>query len=736
MSLDDLYMGLDVGSATVKVVGVDSEARMVGIPVYLRYDAFSTHAEAVAHALRAYLDSVSGKVAGVGVTGSGRKLIGSQIGADVIQTEIFAHAAGVMHLVRTGAVRDENGESLSHVRSVIEIGGQDSKYIVLDEEGLPIHFSMNTICSAGTGEFLKQLADEANVPMEDFGRLALQSRHPANIDATCTVFSKRDFRHLTQKGVHLADRLMGVCEALVRNYIKTVVRGYPLQQPIVFQGGVAFNPAVRRAFEKIAKTRLVITPHNGVVGALGMAVAALETMKGAHGGTRFRTDYLERQPKTRLRYCHGCQNACELVQILGEGDGEASVTATLGGRCDGCHNPRHVHEQPLQNHALQVPVVREKTKTQPIRLWQRSVRSSVGYYFAGLDGGSRGTKFALIRSGETGVEIVTSGSVDTCGDAVNACRQALRRLKEALPPKANLAGIGTTGSAGELFRDMITTRRQETADVYTTEILAHYAWASHWLPEVATVIDIGGNDSKLIAVRGEGLSFAMNDKCAAGTGAFLEAVARRFGVSIDEYAELALQSSHPAHIAGRCAVFGESDVIHKARMGFTTPDLLMGVAFAVCRTYLSDIGRGMLRVPIVAQGGVFLNRAVQRAFRETLHLGEREFVVSKHTHDVLCAGALGAALISRGRWEQGDDSHFKGFEHVLTTEYRTVSVACTHRTCHRRCDGLAVLVENGQPIAAYKAIDCPEGFFSGMLVHPKQRSHITRLLATGQGEVG
>ena len=110
---------------------------MVGIPVYLRYDAFSTHAEAVAHALRAYLDSVSGKVAGVGVTGSGRKLIGSQIGADVIQTEIFAHAAGVMHLVRTGAVRDENGESLSHVRSVIEIGGQDSKYIVLDEEACP-----------------------------------------------------------------------------------------------------------------------------------------------------------------------------------------------------------------------------------------------------------------------------------------------------------------------------------------------------------------------------------------------------------------------------------------------------------------------------------------------------------------------------------------------------------------------------------------------------------------------
>jgi predicted CoA-substrate-specific enzyme activase len=729
-------MGLDVGSATVKVVGVDRDARMVGTPVYLRYDAFSTHAEAVAYALRVYLDSVSGDIAGVGVTGSGRKLMGNQIGADLIQTEIFAHAAGVMHLVSVGAVLIENGDPLTQVRSVIEIGGQDSKFIVLDEEGLPIHFSMNTICSAGTGEFIKQLADEAGVALEDFGELALQSRHPASIDATCTVFSKRDFRHLTQKGVPLADRLMGVCEALARNYVKTVVRGHPLPQPVVFQGGVAFNPAVRRAFEKVMNTQLVITPHSGVVGALGMAVAVMEAMEGGNSISRFRPDYLERQPQTRLRYCHGCQNACELVQTLDERNGETVVTATFGGRCDGCHNPRHVHEQPIQNQVLRVPVERGENNTQPVRLWPESVRSSAGYYFAGIDGGSRGTKFALIRSEGRGVEIITFGSVDTCGDAVNACREALRRLKAALPTDADLAGIGTTGSAGELFRDMITTRRQETADVYTTEIIAHYAWASHWLPEVATVVDIGGNDSKLIAVRGEGLSFAMNDKCAAGTGAFLEAVARRFSLSIEDYAEVALQSLHPAHIAGRCAVFGESDVIHKARMGFSTPDLLMGVAYAVCRTYLSDIGRGMLRVPIVAQGGVFLNAAVRHVFRQTLGLGERDFVVSEHTHDVLCAGALGAALISRGRWEQGHDSHFKGFEHVLTGEYRTVNVACAHHACHRRCEGLAVLLENGLPIAGYKAIDCPRGLFSGMLVHPKQSSHITRLLRAGQGEVG
>jgi predicted CoA-substrate-specific enzyme activase len=737
VSRNDLFIGLDIGSATVKIVGINRDGQMVGAPVYLRHDAFANHSEAVAHAMRTYLESAPGRISGVGVTGSGRKLIGSLVGADLVQTEIFAHATGVMHLARIGAIRDDDGEPLAQVRSVIEIGGQDSKLIVLDEQGLPIHFSMNTICSAGTGEFLKQLADEASVTLEDFGGVALHSTHPANIDATCTVFSKRDFRHLTQKGVHLADRLMGVCEALARNYVKTVMRGYALPRPIVFQGGVALNSAVRQAFEKVLNTRLVITPHSGVVGALGMAVAVLESMgSGTARQSRFQAGFCEQQPKTRLRYCHGCQNACDLVQTLEERHGEVVVLATLGGRCDGCHNPRHVQDQPMQTHTLRIPVGREQAVAGPVRLWSRPSRNSEGLYFAGIDGGSRGTKYALIRSTGTETEIVTAGNVDTGGDAVHACRKALCYLKQALPAATSLAAIATTGSAGELFRDMITVRTEKTADARPTEILSHYAWASHWMPRVATVIDIGGNDNKLIAVSGNGLSFAMNDKCAAGTGAFLETVARRFGVPIDAYAEVALQSHNPARIAGRCAVFGESDIIHKARLGFSAPDLLLGVAFAVCRTYLADVGRGMLRLPIVAQGGAFLNAAVQHAFRETLGLGAQEFVVSENSHDVLCAGALGAALIARGRWEQGYDSHFKGFERVLTSKYHTVTTTCTHNACSRRCNGVVVLLEDGVPIAGYKAIDCPHGFFSGMLVNHRQRSHVTRLLAEAKGQVG
>ncbi len=740
----EAFIGIDIGSATVKVVGIDRDGALVGTPVYLRHDQFPSQVDALKHAFRQYLDSAPIRVAGIGTTGSGRELNRKIVGADLSRTEIFAHAVGVSHLVRTGQVwaeaPDGSRQPVRSVGSVIEIGGQDSKVIIFDDHGIPTFFNMNTICSAGTGEFLKQLADEAGIPLADFGALALRSSRPAAIDATCTVFSKRDFRHLTQKGVPLEDRLMGACRAMVRNYLINVVQDAELRAPVFFQGGVAFNAAVRRAFEERLGTRIIVTPHNDVVGALGMAVIVRDTMLGNPGlATQFKADFFARRYDSRVRYCHGCQNACDLAQPYEEHDGQIVVLETLGGRCEGSQNPHNVRETPQSLRKASIPVLRQPRRGPAFNVVNptgRVVRSSAGRYFAGLDGGSRGTKYALIRSLGSGpdadLEILAAGSVDTAGDAIRACKAALARLREAMPAGAALDGIGTTGSAGELFRDLITTRERDTSDCRSTEIVAHYAWASYWVPNVGTVVDIGGNDAKIIAVQDGGLDFAMNDKCAAGTGSFLEAVARRFRVPIEAYADVALESRDPARIAGRCAVFGESDIVHKARIGFAPRDLFLGLAYAICRTYLSDVGRGKpLRVPIVAQGGTFLNRAVQHAFRDTLGLSEEEFIVAPDTRYTLCAGALGAALMARGRWEQGYDSHFKGFDRVLSSEHRTVSTACSYAACPRRCEGLVVLLENGEPIAGYKSIDCDFGLFAGMVDAEWKRAHMRTLLAAG-----
>ena len=726
----DAYVGVDIGSATVKVVGVDGEGRWVGTPAYLRLDDFPNQVTALKEAFRRYLNSALIRVLATGTTGSGRELHRHVIGGDLSRTEIFAHAVGITDLVRQGLVRYQDGSRVTSVGTVLEIGGQDAKIIVFSAEGVPVYFNMNTICSAGTGEFLKQLADDAGIALADFGRLALASRLPAQIDATCTVFSRRDFRHLTQKGVPLADRLMGVCHAMVNNYILNVVKGYPLRDPIIFQGGVAYNEGVRQAFEARLGRPVIVPPHHELLGALGMALIVREHALGqADAERRFNADFLSRAYESRIRHCHGCQNACELTQAIEVSASGPVVLDTLGGRCEGSRNPHHVREVPLQWNRLVVPVDR-RPPPRPVPARRALRRASKGLYFAGIDGGSRGTKYAVILSQGAAVEVVDAGSVDTAGDAIQAIRSALEAIRRALPGDTGPAAVGTTGSAGELARDMLIHPPRRGADYCSTEILAHYAWADYMLPGVRTVLDIGGNDAKIITIGPEGISFAMNDKCAAGSGSFIEAVTRRFHVPLDRYGEIALSAEQPARIAGRCAVFGESDLVHKARLGYPTADLLLGLAYALCRTYFSDVGKGKtLRLPIVAQGGTFLNAAVQRAFRETLDLTAEELVIASDPRLVVGAGALGAALLAKEQYELGLESHFKGFDTVLRAHHETVTITCRQEGCHRTCRGVVALLEDGRPIAGYKSVDCDYGYFDGTIDSRSEHEHVARLLA-------
>ncbi|MCF6095203.1 acyl-CoA dehydratase activase [Microaerobacter geothermalis] len=719
------YIGVDIGSATAKVMGIDEEGNIIGKPVYIRHDEHPSQVDALKYAFQTYLQSDDIEVAGVGLTGSGRELNSKIIGGDLTRTEIFAHSIGIKHLVDHGFV-----PSVDKVGSIIEIGGQDAKVIIFDENGFPTFFNMNTICSAGTGEFLKQLADDAGIPLRDFGPIALQANRASRIDATCTVFSKRDFRHLTQKGVPLSDRLAGVCMAMANNYLLNVVKDYTLHQPIFFQGGVAFNSGVKWAFENRLKTKVIVPPYHDVVGALGMAVIVRDHFLGLETmATSYKDDFFERVYESQIRFCHGCQNACELTQPLEKKEENIVILDTLGGRCEGSRQPKNVKDTPQSLSNVHIPVLREARTTPGLSIFASRSRSSMGRYFAGIDGGSRGTKYALLKSLGDRVEIMASGSVDTSGDALGAILKALEKIASVLPEGAELSGIGTTGSAGELARDIITRRTSHTADVKSTEIIAHYAWASYMVPEVGVIMDIGGNDAKIIVVKENGLDFAMNDKCAAGSGSFIESVSRRFEVPIDQFADVALHSTEPARIAGRCAVFGESDMIHKSRMGFPTHDLFMGLAYSICRTYLSDIGKGkVLRIPIVAQGGTFLNKAIQEAFRKTLQLSEEEFIIFEDNRLVLGAGALGAALISKGTFEQGHDSHFKGFESILSSTYVTVTTTCFHHECPRICHDVVALLENGQPIAGYKSIDCDFGMFDGLITEDRDRQKVNQWL--------
>ncbi len=185
-------------------------------------------------------------------------MAGVVIGADTVKNEITAHAVAAMHLV-------------PGVKTVFEIGGQDSKMIIIRDR-VVTDFAMNTVCAAGTGSFLDQQAARLNIPIEEFGRRAAESRTPVRVAGRCAVFAESDMIHKQQAGHQIADILGGLCQALVRNYLNNVGKGKPICDPVVFQGGVAANTGMKRAFEEALGYPVVVPPHYDVMGAIGAAL--------------------------------------------------------------------------------------------------------------------------------------------------------------------------------------------------------------------------------------------------------------------------------------------------------------------------------------------------------------------------------------------------------------------------------------------------------------------------------
>jgi len=309
------YLGIDVGSVTTKFALVDEAGRMLASS-YLR--TAGRPLEAVQTGLKALHADLNGRVqvVGVGTTGSGRQLAAVVAGADAIKNEITAHAVAALHFV-------------PDVHTVIDIGGQDSKLIII-EDGIVTDFAMNSVCAAGTGSFLEQQAHRLGLPIEELGGLALKSKHPVRIAGRCTVFAESDMVHKQQMGYRVEDILYGLCQALVRNYLNNLALGKELRPPVLFQGGVAANAGVVRAFAEALGTEIIVPPHHELMGALGAALLAQERMQENGQTTRFKGfDAAEVEYRTTAFECKACPNYCEIVQIkVGH-----EVVARWGGRC-------------------------------------------------------------------------------------------------------------------------------------------------------------------------------------------------------------------------------------------------------------------------------------------------------------------------------------------------------------------------------------------------------------------
>jgi predicted CoA-substrate-specific enzyme activase len=307
------YLGIDVGSVSTDLVLLDDHRKVMGT-IYLK--TRGRPIQAVQEGLRLLRGRFGDvKIAGAGTTGSGRRIAATLIGADTVKNEITAHAVAAL-------------EVDPDVRTIIEIGGQDSKIIIL-KGGIVSDFAMNTVCAAGTGSFLDRQAERLEIPIEEFGERALKAASPVRIAGRCAVFAESDMIHKQQLGYRDADIIMGLCEALVRNYLNNVGKGKDIRGKIFFQGGVAANKGMKSAFESALGMEVIVPEYHSMMGAIGAALLAAEAAEKT-GATCFKGLGLAESSFDSVSFeCDGCANRCEVINIRENG----GIIGSFGDRC-------------------------------------------------------------------------------------------------------------------------------------------------------------------------------------------------------------------------------------------------------------------------------------------------------------------------------------------------------------------------------------------------------------------
>jgi len=314
--MGNAYIGIDVGSVSTNVIAID-DSNTVLFHYYVRtngqpIDSIKKGMEK----LRDSIDTNKWRIGAVGTTGSGRQLAGIMIGADVVKNEISAHAVATVQYV-------------PDVRTIFEIGGQDSKIILIKDQ-MVVDFAMNTVCAAGTGSFLDHQAERLGIAIENFGDLALSAKNEVRIAGRCTVFAESDMIAKQQYGFSKADIINGLSQALVRNYMNNLARGKILEPPFVFQGGVAANIGIKAAFEKEVGHEVIIPKYHNVMGAIGSAILAKEEVFKTGGKTNFRGfNALQTEFVPTSFICNGCSNMCEVIRVKMNGQ----TAAMWGDRC-------------------------------------------------------------------------------------------------------------------------------------------------------------------------------------------------------------------------------------------------------------------------------------------------------------------------------------------------------------------------------------------------------------------
>ncbi len=573
------------------------------------------------------------------ITGSAGRLIAYAFGIESVN-EIVAQAYSTKKL-------------LPHIKTIIELGGEDSKLILLGDDGV-LDFSMNSVCAAGTGSFLDQQAERLRLTIEEFSELALKSKKPPRIAGRCSVFAKSDMIHLQQIATPVEDIVAGLCFAVARNFKGSIAKGRAIVQPVAFHGGVAANRGMVRAFREVFELEeLIVHEDFALMGAIG---AALKDMD------------------------EGISKTCN-IQRLEEFIKDSRVK-------EPGHKPLFKQgEDFFERHRISYPLYPPGSKVPA---------------YLGIDVGSISTNLAVID--EHG-RLMAKRYLMTSGRPIEAVKQGLGEIGEEIGDRVEIMGVGTTGSGRYMIADYV------GADIVKNEITAQATAAAFIDKTVDTIFEIGGQDSKYISLKdGVIVDFEMNKACAAGTGSFLEEQAEKLNISIKEdFARCAFSSESPCRLGERCTVFMENSLMSNLQRGVDKNDLLAGLAYSIVQNYINRVVAGKrVGENIFFQGGVAFNKSVVAAFEKYLN---KKITVPPH-HDV--TGAIGMALIAMKYMRHGDTekqkqrqitaslrrciTSFKGFE-LSRRPYEVSSFEC--RGCPNICEINRVKIEGEEGYLFY-----------------------------------
>ncbi len=546
-----IYIGYDIGSISVNRALVDNKNKIIDVMPYTRHQGEPL--DVVRKDLKNILSRYK-NISGLAFTGSGAKGVASALGAQFIN--------------EIEAIMNSSRELMPDASTVIDIGGQDSKYIDLAIGD----YAMNELCAAGTGSFLDQQATRFGLTIEEFAEVALKSNSPETIAGRCSVFAKSDMIHLQQEAAKDEDIMLGLCYAMARSFKSGIVKGKKFKPPVVFCGGVSYNRAMVKAFSDILDQTLVVPSNNASMGAIGAALSA-------------------------------------------QGSGACIDTGTLVQDLD----------------AYMGSLKYERDTFQPLSLQKSELpeASGSGYDFGkgkvdayiGIDVGSISTNVVAIDSKK---RLIAKCYLRTAGRPIEAVRKGIEEIGRQVGGKINVKGAGTTGSGRYLIGDFV------GSDVVINEITAQATAAASIDSSADTIFEIGGQDSKYISLEGGVVvDFEMNKVCAAGTGSFLEEQSERFDIKIEDFASKALEAKNPIDLGERCTVFMETNVYSHYQKGARVDNILAGLSYSIVMNYINRVvGRKKIGKKIFFQGAVAFNHSVVAAFEK--YLGKKIIVPPNH----------------------------------------------------------------------------------------------------------